>query len=85
MLYIGWEESGTVTDGAPGPWDEIVVLRPGLVLIDSEATRSEVYHALKHLGPAGGPVLVAPLAVDPKMSRMAAGTTAWLRDRQSPG
>jgi hypothetical protein len=81
MLYLGWEDTGEVDADAPGPWTELVVLRPGLVLMDADASRSEVYHALKHLLPEGTPVLVAPLADAPKMSRMAEGTTAWVSDR----
>ncbi len=83
MLYLGWEDTGEVDADAPGPWEQLVVLRPGLLLLDADASRSEVYHALKHLLPAGTPVLVAPLADAPKMSRMAEGTTAWLRSRES--
>lgn len=86
MLYLGWEDTGEVDADEPGPWEELVVLRPGLLLIDSEATRSAVYHALKHAVPASTPVLVAPLADAPKMSRMAPGSTAWARKRQAgPG
>ena len=81
MLFVGWEGSSSIEAGAEGPWSDLVVLHPGLLLIDSDATRSEVYHALKHHLPPETPLLVAPLADDPKFSRMTPGTTAWLRDR----
>ena len=81
MLYVGWEDTGEVSAEAEGPWIELVVLRPGLLLIDSEATRSEVYHGLKGHLPPETPLLVAPVDGTPKFSQMAAGTTAWLRGR----
>lgn len=81
MLYLGWDESGTIDADAEGPWVDLLVLRPGLILIDSTDSRSVVYHALKHHCPPGTGVLVAPLADDPKLSRLAPGATKWLRQR----
>ncbi len=85
MLYLAYEADGTIAEGAPGPWDDLVVLRPGVLLIDSEASRSRVYHGLKRLLPPDTPLLVAPLADAPKMAHMAPGTTAWLRSREGAG
>lgn len=82
-LYLAYEATGEVAEGAPGPWDDLVVLRPGLLLVDSDAGRSRVYHALKRLLPAETPLLVAPLADAPKMAHMAPGTTAWVRAREA--
>jgi hypothetical protein len=82
VLYLAWEETGAVDATAEGPWEDAVVLRPGLLLLDSQASRSVVYHALKHHLPAGTALLVAPLADAPKMKGMAEGTTAWLRGRR---
>lgn len=81
MIYLAWEESGLDDAALAGPWEEIVVLHPGLLLIDSTATRSEVYHAVKHHLPAETPLLVAPLPEAPKFSRLSPGATAWVRDR----
>ncbi|QXC60005.1 hypothetical protein KSP35_16750 [Aquihabitans sp. G128] len=81
MLYVAWEGSGSVAAPVGGPWSDVAVLQPGLLLVDSEAGRSAVYHGLKDLLPPETPLLVGPLADDPKFSRMAPGTTAWLRDR----
>lgn len=81
VLYLAWEETGTVDAAAEGPWEDAVQLRPGLLLLDSEATRSEVYHALKHHLPRTAALLVAPLADAPKMKGMADGSTTWLRSR----
>lgn len=83
MLYLAWEETGAVDATAEGPWEDAVVLRPGLLLLVSEATRSEVYHALKHHLPPDTALLVAPLAEAPKMKGMAEGTTTWLRTHTS--
>jgi hypothetical protein len=81
VLYLAWEETGAVDATVVGPWDDAIVLRPGLLLLASEASRSEVYHALKHELPPGTALLVAPLADAPKMKGMAPGTSAWLRHR----
>lgn len=81
MLYLAWEETGAVDATVEGPWEDAVLLRPGLLLLDSEATRSVVYHAFKHQLPEGVSLLVAPLAQAPKMKGMAEGTTTWLRTR----
>jgi len=83
VLYLGWDESQSIDAGAEGPWAELTVLRPGLVLIDSPATRSEVYHGFKHHLPPETGVLVAPLADAPKWSRLAPGTGTWLRERSA--
>ncbi|QYG91092.1 hypothetical protein HC251_00675 [Iamia sp. SCSIO 61187] len=82
MLYLAWEETGELDGPVEGPWEEVVRLRPGLLLLDSPATRSVVYHAVKHQLPEGTALLVAPLADAPKMKGMAEGTAAWLRDRR---
>jgi hypothetical protein len=82
VLYLAWEETGAIDADVVGPWDDAVVLRPGLLLLASEATRSEVYHALKHELPPDTALLVAPLADAPKMKGMPPGTTTWLRDHR---
>ena len=79
MLHLAYEATGTLDATIEGPWTDMVVLRPGLLLLESDATRSEVYHALKHQLPQGTALLVAPLADAPKMKGMDEGTTAWLR------
>jgi hypothetical protein len=80
MIYlvdVGDHDLGS----APGPWGEIRVLRPGLVLVDSDQPRSTVYHAVKAELPAGSALLVAQLHEVPKFKGMAPGTLAWLRAR----
>lgn len=81
VLYVAWEETGAVDATVEGPWEDAVLLRPGLLLLDSAATRSVVYHALKHHLPEDTSLLVAPLADAPKMKGMSPGATTWLRHR----
>lgn len=81
MIYLAWVASDLDDADLPGPWEEVVVLDPGLLLIASEASRSQVYHALKHHLPADTALLVAPLHDAPKFSRLAPGATAWVRER----
>jgi hypothetical protein len=81
VLYLGWVEGDDLEEVPDGPWEDGFVLRPGLVLVRSEQTRSEVYHGLKWSVPDGRAVLVAPLADDPKAKGMARGLQAWLRRR----
>lgn len=80
-LYLGWVDSDGLEDVPDGPWTDGFVLRPGLLLLRSPHTRSDVYHALKYAVPAGRSVLVAPLADAPKFKGMTAGAAAWLRAR----
>jgi len=78
VLYLGWVEGDDLTDVPEGPWEDGFVLRPGLVLLRSGASRSEVYHGLKWSQPEGRAVLVAPLADAPKAKGMAPGLRDWL-------
>jgi hypothetical protein len=61
--------------------DDLVELAPGLLAIDSELSRSTLYHALKALQPKAAPLLVAQLTEVPKLKGMASGSLAWLRAR----
>ena len=66
---------------ADGLGDDLVELTDGLVVVESELTRSELYHGLKRLQAPDTPLLVAELTEPPKMKAMAPGAHAWLRDR----
>jgi len=79
VLYLGWVEGDDVDEVPEGPWEDGFVLRPGLLLLRSGQSRSEVYHGLKWSVPEGRALLVAPLAEDPKGKGMAPGANAWLR------
>jgi hypothetical protein len=64
---------------------ELLELRPGLVLVESEETRSAVYHALRAELPEGSALLVAEPDEVPKMKGMAPGAVAWARARLGTG
>jgi hypothetical protein len=81
VLYLAFVADQELDPGAEGPWEELFPLHPGVVLIDSSASRSAVYHAVKHELPPGSPLLVAPLASAPKFKGMVPGALAWVRDR----
>lgn len=55
-------------------------LAPGLHLVASTLTRSQLYHRIKR-EVAPGRLLVAPLADAPKFKGMAPGALRWLRAR----
>lgn len=60
-------------------------LRPCLHLVDTDATRSRLYHDVKHQLPADTALLVAPLADAPKFKGMPAGALNWVRDGLGEG
>ena len=64
-----------------GPWTELRPLDADLVLLESSASLSRVYHELKWSLPEDTALIVAPLTVLPKLKGLPAGTTSWLRDR----
>jgi hypothetical protein len=62
------------------PGDDVFTLGPGLFLIQSGATRSQVYHAIKRAC-APDALLVAPLDAAPKFKGYESGALTWLRER----
>ena len=80
MLYLA-DLDGHDVAGAAGPWRETFALKPGLLLVDSEQTRSVVYHALKDLLPRDTPLLVAVIDEVPKFKGMTPGALVWARGR----
>lgn len=81
VLYLADTDGEAVDAAAHGPWLDAFTLRDGLTLIDSPHSRSEVYHAVKHLVPEGTALLVAPLAGEPKFKGMSSGARIWLDAR----
>lgn len=75
--------SETVPADVLGPWHEVRVAAPGLVLIESDDTLSRVYHELKWSLSQDAALLVAPVAAMPKLKGVAPGTLSWLRSRTS--
>lgn len=75
LAYVGAELDPEVE----GPWDDVFVLRPGLLLVRSDLHRSAVYHGLKDALPTGAALLVAECDEIPKFKGMAPGALAWAR------
>jgi hypothetical protein len=81
VIYLADLGGNELDPDVAGPWVELLELRSGLLLVESEESRSAVYHALKAELPRGSALLVAELHEPPKMKGMAAGAVAWARDR----
>ena len=80
-VYVAWT-TDLPEANLPGPWTEIRVAAPGLLLIESDDTLSRVFHELKWaLATEDAPLFVAPLAATPKLRRLESGTLGWLRER----
>ena len=82
MLYLVWIDSPVPVDAELD--DDCQRLRPGLWLVRTEQTRSQLYHRLKRALPDAPALLVAPLADRrdgwPKFKGMDSGALAWLRE-----
>ena len=83
-VYVAWTPELPEAN-LPGPWVEIRVAAPGLLLVESDETLSRVYHEVKWLLPDGCALLVAPIGERPKARGLAAGTVTWLRRLPLPG
>jgi hypothetical protein len=81
VLFLAYLDEHSLEADTAGPWRELYPLRPGLLFVDSDQTRSVVYHALKDQLPTGSPLLVAACDEVPKFKGMAAGALAWARSR----
>lgn len=79
MLYLAYLDGHDLGEDLEGPWREVITLRPGLMFVDSDQSRSVVYHALKSELPPGSPLLVAACHEVPKFKGMAAGALSWAR------
>ena len=81
-VYLAWTSyEGVDADELQGPWEEVRVVAPGLVLVESKDRLSPVYHALKWCLPEGAALMVTPVVERPKLKGLNAGTTTWLRER----
>ncbi|GEL21136.1 hypothetical protein PSU4_00900 [Pseudonocardia sulfidoxydans NBRC 16205] len=78
-VYLAWTSHPPVD--LVGPWEEAREAAPGLLLIESSASLSAVYHAVKWCLPHEAALLVTPVGSTPKSRGLAAGSTTWLRDR----
>lgn len=79
-VYLAWTQHEP-DPGLGGPWRELRAAAPGLVLVESDHSLSEVYHHLKWSLPEGTALLVAPVDARPKSKGLAAGSNSWLSER----
>jgi len=79
-VYVAWTPDLPGTK-LPGPWSELKVAAPGLLLVESDDTLSRVFHELKWALAEDAPLFVAPVAATPKLRGLEPGTLSWLRAR----
>lgn len=79
MIYLAWTAAAPPDGLGDGPWSATFALAPGLVLVESEATRSRVYHAVKDALPRDTAMLVTLLSDPPKFKGLSSGAGEWLR------
>lgn len=82
-LYLVWHEPEAAIDDAERVAHDAFELRPGLWLIDSDLTRSRLYHRIKWALPGDTALLVAPLEDTPKFKGLSEGALKWVRARDS--
>jgi hypothetical protein len=82
-VYVAWV-SELPAPHLPGPWVELRVAAPGLLLIESDETLSRVFHELKWALSEDAQLFVASLAATPKLRHVEPGTLSWLRARTTP-
>ena len=66
-VFVAWTPE-LPEENLPGPWREVRVAAPGLLLVESDDTLSRVFHELKWaLSAEDAPLFVAPIAATPKL------------------
>jgi hypothetical protein len=78
-VYLAWTSQPPAD--LVGPWLEARAVAPGVLLLESTEGLSAVYHAVKWSLPHDAALVVTAVERPPKSRGLAAGTTAWLRDR----
>jgi hypothetical protein len=73
VIYLAYLDGRDLPPDTPGPWRELRGLCSGLLFVDSDQSRSVVYHALKDQLPRGTPLLVAELDEAPQVQPDGAG------------
>ena len=66
---------------ADGLGEDCFELVGRLLVIDTQLSRSTLYHRLKALQDAEDPLMVSELHEVPKLKGMSPGSVAWLRSR----
>lgn len=82
MIFLAYADVATDRVLADGLADDAIALAPGLLAVDTELSRSKLYHGLKHLRAKGTPLLVTSLTEVPKLTGMEPGSLAWFRQHQ---
>jgi len=80
-VYVAWAPDLPAIADLAGPWTELKLAAPGLLLVESDDTLSRVFHELKWALPENAPLFVVPSAATPKLRHLADGTLSWLRER----
>jgi hypothetical protein len=80
-VYVAWAPDLPPLADLAGPWTELKLAAPGLLLVESDDTLSRVFHELKWALPQDAPLFVAPVGDRPKLRHLADGTLGWLRRR----
>lgn len=80
-LFLVWHEPGSAIDAELLHALDHFPLQPGLMLVDTELTRSKLYHQVKWALPHGTALLTAPLEDAPKFKGMETGALNWIRAR----
>jgi hypothetical protein len=82
-VYLAWAPDLPPLTELAGPWTELKLAAPGVLLVESDDTLSRVFHELKWALPSDAPLLVVPVESRPKLRHLADGTLTWLRERIS--
>ncbi|MCA1749309.1 MAG: hypothetical protein ABR601_06920 [Parasphingopyxis sp.] len=80
-LYLVWHQPGAIIEQELRQALDRFELQPGLLLVDSELSRSKLYHQIKWALPKDTPLLVAPLEDAPKFKGMETGALNWVKSR----
>lgn len=89
-LFLAWSpgfDDAVVEDlvgEVTGPWREVRPAGELALLVDSDATLSQVYHALKWAMPGSPALLVTACESTPKAKGLPPGTVSWMRSRTDP-
>ena len=78
-LFLVWHEPGSNIEADLLHTLDHCPLRQGLMLVDTELTRSELYHQVKWALPNDTALLAAPLRDAPKFKGMETGALNWVR------
>lgn len=85
-LFLAWSTQDfpdEVVGASPGPWREVRRVEQRVLLVDSDATLSQVYHHLKWSFDDAVATLLVTRCDDVKAKGLPSGTLSWARPRLS--